>query len=97
MGLAVLPSRLKAELAALGEAIVSCADISADEVLAKHAEWAAEIKAKHKNLTAENIDDVLREETGLVFSTVLEHAGVYKRDEQGKAAFMSFVEEVNRT
>lgn len=95
MGLAVLPSRLKGELSALGEAMVSGANIAADPVLSKHAEWAEEIKAKRGTLTAENIESVLREETGLVFSKVLEHAGVYKRTEEGKAAFMRFIAHVN--
>ena len=95
MGLAVLPSRLKGELSALGEAMVSGADIAADPVLSKHAEWAEEIKSKRGTLTAENIEGVLREETGLVFSKVLEHAGVYKRTEEGKAAFMRFIAHVN--
>ena len=95
MGLAVLPSRLKDELAALGEAMVNGADISADPVLSKHAEWAAEIKAKHGTLTPGNIDGILRGETGLVFAKVLEHAGVYKRTAEGKAAFMRFVDKVN--
>ena len=37
MGLAILPGRLKTELADLGKAIVDGRDISADEVLSKHA------------------------------------------------------------
>jgi len=31
---------------------------------------------------------------GVVFQQVLEHAGVFKRDEQGRAAFLRFVESV---
>ena len=91
MGLAVLPARLKAELADLGAAIVSGADIAADETLAKHARWVQEVRAKHSDITAANVDDILRAETGIVFSKVLEHAGVYKRDADGKAAFLRFV------
>ena len=41
------------------------------------------------------IDAVLQEEIGRVFSQVLEHAGVYKRTPEGRAAFMRFVEHVN--
>ena len=33
-------------------------------------------------------------EIGLVFSKVLEHAGVYKRDAEGTKAFMRFAESV---
>ena len=95
MGLAVLPARLKGELAALETAILSGADISADEVLAKHGPWVEELKAKY-TFTPENITAILREEVGQVFSKVLEHAGVYHRDAEGKAAFLRFVEYVNQ-
>ena len=94
MGLAVLPSRLKKELAALAEAIVAGKDISADPALASHADWVAEIKTR-KTFTEENAMDILLEETGKVFSDVLEDAGVYKCDEAGRAAFMRFVTAVN--
>ena len=92
MGLAVLPARLKNELADLGKALVAGADIRADETLSKHADWADEVRAKHPELNAETVDDILRTETGIVFSKVLEHAGVYKRTDAGKAAFLRFVE-----
>ncbi len=93
MGLAVLPARLKTEIAMLCEAITNGSDISADETLSKHAEWVEEIKAR-RELTAENAQDVLCEEIGIVFAKVLEHAGVYKRDAEGLAAFKRFAESV---
>ena len=95
MGLAVLPSRLKGELAALKEAILSGADLRADAQLEKHADWVDELKERH-SFTAENISDILDMEVGYVFEQVLEDAGVYKRDEAGKAAFLRFVEHVNK-
>ncbi len=94
MGLAVLPSRLKKELAALAEAIVAGKDISADPALASHADWVAEIKTR-KTFTEKNAMNILLEETGKVFSDVLEDAGVYKCDEAGRAAFMRFVDAVS--
>ena len=94
MGLAVLPARLKAELAALEEAILNGADISADEVLSKHATWIAELKGKYA-FTKENTAEILKEEVGQVFAKVLEHAGVYKRTEEGKAALLRFAAYVN--
>ena len=94
MGLAVLPSRLKKELAALAEAILEGKDISSDPVLSSHADWVAEIKTR-KTFTKENAMDILLEETGKVFSDVLEDAGVYKCDEAGRAAFIRFVDAVN--
>ena len=91
MGLAVLPARLKTELAALGEALVSGADIRADEQIAKHADWAEELKTRY-TFCADNATDILQKEVGIVFAKVLEHAGVYKRTDEGKAAFLRFVD-----
>ena len=92
MGLAVLPARLKQELSDLGKAIVEERDIAGDAVLGKHERWVQELREKYSaTITRENVDEILRTETGIVFSKVLEHAGVYKRTESGKAAFLRFV------
>ena len=90
MGLAVLPARLKEELAAVAEALVSGADLRASELTEKHADWAESFK-DHYTFTADNALDIVQKETGLVFAQVLEHAGVYKRTEEGKAAFLRFL------
>jgi len=95
MGLAVLPSRLKAELHNLAEAIVAGKDIAADEVLNKHAAWVEELK-KQYTFTAENALETLLQGTGKVFSEVLEDAGVYKNTDAGRAAFLRFVSYVNQ-
>ena len=47
MGLAVLPARLKDEMAALEQAILDGAEIREDEVLAKHADWVEEFLPKY--------------------------------------------------
>ena len=96
MGLAVLPSRLKQELTDLASAIVSGADIAADEVLSKHAPWVEELKKQYA-FTEDNVLDILLKETGKVFTQVLEDAGVYKNTPEGKAAFLKFVDAVNET
>ena len=95
MGLAVLPSRLKGELTALAEALVSGTDIETDEALSKHAPWVAELKTQYA-FTAENALPILLQETGKVFAEVLEDAGVYKNNEAGREAFLRFVGEVNK-
>jgi UDPglucose--hexose-1-phosphate uridylyltransferase len=95
MGLAVLPARLKEEMRILGEKLVAGDDLYADEVTALHADWANEFK-KNYTITADNVDAIIKDEVGKVFAKVLEHAGVYKRDENGKAAFLRFVDEVNK-
>ena len=94
MGLAVLPSRLKKELADLKDAILAGADLRADAVLEKHADWVDEIKTRVA-FTEENAMDVLLEETGRVFAAVLEDAGVYKCTEEGRKQFNAFVDAVN--
>ena len=94
MGLAVLPARLKSELAALEEAILAGSDIAKDEILFKHAVWVEVLKEKH-TFTKENTTKILKEEVGQVFAKVLEHAGVYKRTEEGKTALLRFVAYVN--
>ena len=93
MGLAVLPARLKTEMALLKTAILENRDIEKDDILSKHAEWAKEITAKY-SVNKDNIDKIIEDEIGLVFARVLEHAGVYKRDEKGKNAFIKFIESV---
>ena len=90
MGLAVLPARLKAELAAVAEKLADGSDLTADPLTASHAAWAEGFKGKYQ-ITKENALEIVQKETGLVFAQVLEHAGVYKRTEEGKAAFLKFL------
>ena len=92
MGLAVLPARLKNEMKRLGEFIVEGKDIRSDEELEKHADWVDEFKTKYDDINADNVDKILQDEIGIVFKKVLEHAGVYKNDEDGMNGFMRFVE-----
>ena len=56
-----------------------------------HRVWADEIKQNHPEATAENITEIVNQETGRVFARVLEDAGVYKRTEEGEKAMMRFV------
>ena len=95
MGLAVLPSRLKAELTDLAAAIVEGRDIAADEVLSKHAAWVEGLKARH-SFTADNAMDIILQETGRVFAAVLEDAGVFKNNPEGMAAFERFAAHLNQ-
>ena len=94
MGLAVLPARLKDEMAALQEAILNGKDLRSDKALEKHADWVEEFLPKYDTVTKDNIEEIIRKEIGLVFSEVLEDAGVYKCTEEGRKAFMRFVESV---
>ena len=92
MGLAVLPARLKKELADLEQAILADAPLTGE--LEKHAPWVAELKQQYA-FTAENTAGILQAEVGKVFMQVLEHAGVYKRTPAGADAFDRFVAYVN--
>ena len=92
MGLAVLPARLKTELAEVAEILAAGGDLRASERTAKHADWADGFRDQY-TFTAENALDIVEKETGLVFARVLEHAGVYKRTAEGKAAFLRFLEQ----
>ncbi len=91
MGLAVLPARLATEMKLLEKAILNNEDLTSSPELASHADWANGIIKKY-TLTEENIESILQKEIGKVFLNVLEDAGVFKRTEDGKAAFMRFID-----
>ena len=93
MGLAILPGRLKKELEAVEEKLLSGEDMTEDPLTKSHAKWAADIAANYE-ITAENVKEIVQKETGIVFSKVLEQAGVYKRTPEGKEAFLRFINQV---
>lgn len=96
MGLAVLPSRLKGEMELLADTLVNkgVSAVRSNEVLEKHADWVAEFAPAY-DITAGNVNNIIQTEIGKVFSKVLEHAGVYKRNPQGEEAFQRFIYYVN--
>ena len=95
MGLAVLPARLEKEMKVLADYIVTGRDIRSNELIEKHADWAGEFLPKYSRVDRETIDGILKEEIGIVFTKVLEHAGVYKRTKEGQEAFGRFIDFVN--
>lgn len=92
MGLAVLPARLKDEMALLKTSILEKEDIRSNEMLKKHADWVEEFLPGYEEVTASNIDQIIEKEVGLVFLQVLEDGGVYKRTPEGQKAFDRFIE-----
>ena len=99
MGLAVLPGRLKEEMKILADLMVkenAIELIRNNEKVEKHADWCEEILKKYENITAENIENIIKVEIGIAFSKVLENAGVYKQDEEGKAGYRRFIEFLNK-
>ena len=93
MGLAVLPARLKTELAAVADKLARGEDLRSDPLTESHAAWAEGFKGKY-TITADNALDVVYQETGMAFAKVLEHAGVYARTPEGKEAFLRFLRQV---
>ena len=87
MGLAVLPARLKNEMALIEDAILNGKDIRSIEEISKHADWIDEWKPDYDLSTADKINEALKLEIGKLFAKILGCAGVYKNDED----FMRFV------
>ncbi len=112
MGLAILPARLREELAditSITENALSgntddekavgliTSSLESDEKLCVHADWVKEIltedagslrgKLSHDNTA---VSEYYRKQVGIVFSHVLENAGVYKQTDEGLAAFKRF-------
>lgn len=91
MGLAVLPSRLAAELTAVEKALSEGRDMSADPLTVPHADWAYSIAERHVELNRNNVREIVRAEVGKVFEQVLCDSGVFKRDPSGREAFEKFI------
>ncbi|PKG25598.1 UDP-glucose--hexose-1-phosphate uridylyltransferase [Niallia nealsonii] len=97
MGLAVLPGRLKEEMALLEELLLleDCEqNIYNHAEIVKHLDWAKEIKRKYHDLSKENVGTIIKKEIGIVFEKILHHAGVYKRTDAGKLAFLKFIKKL---
>lgn len=93
MGLAVLPARLKDEIADMKGAILSNRDFSEKESTAKHKDWFEKFRGNY-NFTEENTEDILKEEIGKMFVKVLSDAGVYKNTAEGRKAFLRFIRSI---
>ena len=95
MGLAVLPSRLLEEMDILSQALLNKEDISKNEKISHHSEWAARIFDDKRRIDSENVHSILKEEIGKSFAQILAHAGVFKRDHKGAEAFDRFIRELS--
>ena len=95
LGLAILPARLKSEMEQIRvELLRGTADIAGIVDIEKHADWYRSVRAAHTAVTEGNVDGILRDEIGKVFLEVLTHAGVFKRDAAGMAAFDRWIESI---
>jgi len=101
MGLAVLPGRLKMEMRKIAEYLKDEdfeKKIFEDKDTQKHLAWLKAFINKYPNVKNLSVDEILENilnvEIGLTFSRVLEDAGVFKRDEKGKNAFLKFINHI---
>ena len=90
MGLAVLPSRLKEEIALLNEYLVNNKNVSDNEKISKHADWVDELKQKY-TFTKDNVEEILKSEIGKTFGEILECCGVFKQTAEGIEHFKKFI------
>lgn len=89
MGRAILPARLKDELAEVKKFW-----LGQDNQIAKsHLPWAKAVQAR-RDITPTNVDDVLQEEVAQVFADVLADAGVFKNDDAGRAGWQRFIDQL---
>ncbi|MFR4987449.1 MAG: UDP-glucose--hexose-1-phosphate uridylyltransferase [Lachnospirales bacterium] len=95
MGLAILPARLKTEMEILKQYILENKNIVENEQIIKHSNWVKSFINNYDKITKENIDNIIKQEIGNTFLTVLEHAGVFKRDEKGQKGFEKFINSLN--
>lgn len=97
MGLAVLPGRLKQELEEIAGILTGDwggdGEWNKDEhPLCHHAQWISELTKRYgMSKSAEEAGEIMKREVGLKFANVLSDAGVYKRTEDGMAAFNRFM------
>ncbi|WP_250278858.1 UDP-glucose--hexose-1-phosphate uridylyltransferase [[Clostridium] colinum] len=95
MGLAILPPRLKTEMEILKQYILENKNIEENEQIKKHSKWVEKFISNYEEITRQNIDEIIKIEIGKTFLTVLEHAGVFKRDKKGKEGFEKFINSLN--
>ena len=99
MGLAVLPGRLEKELDTIAQ--ILCGDLAYNRVEAennneinKHIPWIERMMSESSSLTYDEAKELLKKEVGVIFSKVLEDAGVFKRSEKGQAGLENFLSTV---
>jgi len=100
MGLAVLPARLKSEMEILCNYLIegkNVLDIRAHERISKHADWVEKFLPKYSKFDKEHTMDILQKEIGIIFTHVLEDAGVFKATKEGLDAFLRFINTLSIT
>ncbi|MDD6420399.1 MAG: UDP-glucose--hexose-1-phosphate uridylyltransferase, partial [Lactobacillus delbrueckii] len=90
MGRAILPGRLKGELGEVKKYLLG----QDNQIAEIHLPWAKQLQAKYAAINEENVDQLLQQALLDIFDQVLADAGVYKDDEQGKAGWQKFLQQL---
>ncbi|MCT4381636.1 UDP-glucose--hexose-1-phosphate uridylyltransferase, partial [Leuconostoc pseudomesenteroides] len=89
MGLAILPPRLKAELAEVAQYLLG----NDNNIALKHQTWADALK-QSEVINANNVTHIVQQSVGQIFSRVLEDAGVFKNDQSGQDGLEKFIKQI---
>lgn len=89
MGLAILPARLEEEIELIKNCVKNDIPFEQYTQLEKHKIWLYDIFSQNKGV--EDVDKFIKDEIGKVFVKVLEDAGVYKCNEEGRKNFEKFI------
>lgn len=93
MGLAILPARLVEELDLVKKYLLD--EIELNDVDELHRSWAEELKASWLEGHSK-IDEFIQQAVGDRFRKILENAGVFKLNKEGKAGMMRFIDGLNK-
>ena len=99
MGLAVLPGRLEKELDIIANILCGELDYNREEAernneINKHIPWIEKMLSENLSLNYLEAKELIKKEVGIIFSRVLEDAGVFKRNEKGQEGFNKFLNKV---
>ena len=94
MGLAVLPARLREEMAQVKSKLLQgdLAGVYAEESLNKHGDFAKHLLEMDGSKDSEGLERLIYSEIGRVFMEVLESCGMFKNDPAGQEAFDRCIE-----
>ena len=105
MGLAVLPGRLKEEIAQIKSILERASSVEEiyklmdlDNNVSKHRKWIKTYIEDEEigKMISQDIDIFLENAIGETFSRVLEDSGIYKKTEEGKKGFKKFIDYINK-
>lgn len=89
MGLAVLPARLKSELAEVEKYLLR----QENNLNEYHLAWADDMLKRYgSDITPDSVNGIVQKEVGYKFLRVLEDACVFKRNSEGQEAFLRFMQ-----